>query len=458
MSDKKIVSWRRLEITQQVDRGFTLDVCKRIMNEFGRVDECLYICHDKDNDENVHCSIWLKLIDSTPTDHIIKTVNKFAGCECIGYEQLQKIKGSWKDVCAYATHANAPLKYQYSDSEVYANFNWQYYRDQAIRIIKDDRLQKFINDIKDGSLTRFNYQDRLSIEEYVKYHLKLEKAFKINDDKKRSAIKDDSEFQVIYIQGKSSYGKTTLAKDICIKRGFTYCISSSDNDFLQDYKGQDAFIVDDCRPDTFGSLSNIIKMLDHNTRSSVHSRYNNKFLFCKLIIITSIMEIDEFYEALYKCEQDHKKELLRRVDLLFKMTNFIRLYRYDYEKETFIHICSYENTYLRYNKLHEYNDKALVEEFNSLLSIPVEVPALPGYEWQEAVDVPEEFLNEPEYILRNAYKGKNKIYRYDITCPLCNTMFSGVASLKDNRFPDKDNCPKCKKIIRYPDKMKRGEL
>ena len=46
-------------------------------------------------------------------------------------------------------------------------------------------------------------------------------------------------------------------------------------------------ILDDLRPSCIG-LSDLLKMLDNHTSSSVKSRYYNKVLECKLIIITSI--------------------------------------------------------------------------------------------------------------------------------------------------------------------------
>ena len=48
--------------------------------------------------------------------------------------------------------------------------------------------------------------------------------------------------KVYWISGMPGVGKTTLAKMICENSGWSYAISSSSNDALQDYNGQDCLI------------------------------------------------------------------------------------------------------------------------------------------------------------------------------------------------------------------------
>lgn len=62
-------------------------------------------------------------------------------------------------------------------------------------------------------------------------------------------------------------------------------------------------------------LSDLLKMLDNNTASTVKSRYKNKVLECKLIIVTSILKIDEFFNSVFKEQKEPIVQLKRRCKL-----------------------------------------------------------------------------------------------------------------------------------------------
>ena len=100
-------------------------------------------------------------------------------------------------------------------------------------------------------------------------------------------------------------------------KGLSYYISSGSNDVLDDYAGQDVIILDDLRSSCLG-LSDLLKLLDNNTASSVKSRFSNKVLECKLIIITSILKIDEFFKNVFQEEQEPITQLKRRCRLYLK--------------------------------------------------------------------------------------------------------------------------------------------
>ncbi|MGM8317295.1 AAA family ATPase, partial [Clostridium perfringens] len=78
-----------------------------------------------------------------------------------------------------------------------------------------------------------------------------------------------------FVTGKSGTGKTTYAKQLAKEKGYSVYISSGSNDVLDSYQGQDCIILDDLRPSCMG-LSDLLKMLDNNTSSTVKSRYKNK--------------------------------------------------------------------------------------------------------------------------------------------------------------------------------------
>lgn len=114
-----------------------------------------------------------------------------------------------------------------------------------------------------------------------------------------------------FITGKSGTGKTTYAKQLAKEMGYSVYISSGSNDVLDSYQGQDCIILDDLRPSCMG-LSDLLKMLDNNTSSTVKSRYKNKVLECKLIIITTTLDIDTFFSNVFKDQEESCVQLKRR--------------------------------------------------------------------------------------------------------------------------------------------------
>ena len=117
--------------------------------------------------------------------------------------------------------------------------------------------------------------------------------------------------ECIYITGASGTGKSTYAQMICEEKGYSCFVSSGSNDILDGYGGEDVIILDDLRADYIG-VSDLLKLLDNNTASTVKSRYKNKVLECKMIIITSVNTIEEFFHKALKGSQEPIKQLERR--------------------------------------------------------------------------------------------------------------------------------------------------
>jgi hypothetical protein len=67
------------------------------------------------------------------------------------------------------------------------------------------------------------------------------------------------------------------------------------------------------------SISDLLKMLDNHTGSLVKSRYKNKFLECRLVIITSIKTIDQLY-AMFVEQDEPLEQLKRRCGTVITMT------------------------------------------------------------------------------------------------------------------------------------------
>ena len=126
------------------------------------------------------------------------------------------------------------------------------------------------------------------------------------------------EMKVFYIYGATGAGKTTMAKWLCEKMlEVDYYISSSSNDILQDYLGQEAIILDEFRP-TDLSFSDMLKLLDNHTNSTVKSRYYNKAIDCKYLIITTTQNISDIYN-----EENlrDRLQLYRRISEIYYVTD-----------------------------------------------------------------------------------------------------------------------------------------
>ena len=225
---------------------------------------------------------------------------------------INRVKGKWVDMLKYLTHENAPKKYQYSEEEVISNYDWKKEKEKAVKKSNSEaRKSEIINDIVNGVIREFNYNDYITIDEYDKYKKSIDNAFKYRTDKIKGGKRN---MECVYITGKSGTGKSTYAKMMCEDKGYSVFVSSGSNDVLDGYAGQDFIILDDLRPSCMG-LSDLLKMLDNNTASTVKSRYKNKVLECKLIIITSVLKIDEFFNGVFKEQKEPIVQLKRRCKL-----------------------------------------------------------------------------------------------------------------------------------------------
>ena len=312
-----------MEIVSDTDHMGEESLSKGIVSNY--VQDWLYILHDKDtyteedekkNNEHkkgtlkkAHYHIYLRLKDSTNIKYIASAFN-------VPENFVSRVKGKWVDAMLYATHRNAPEKYQYSDEEVVSNFDFTTVRDKEEKKKSDNKyLDTIIDKIDSGEIREYNLTKYISMKDYIKFERQIKRAFEYRTQKMKGI---DRDMKCIYIQGVSGAGKTTYAKRIAEDKNMSYYISSGSNDVLDDYKGEDCIILDDLRPSCMG-LSDLLKMLDNNTSSSVKSRFKNKVLECRLIIITTTLPIETFFRNVFSEEVESAIQLYRRCSVLIKM-------------------------------------------------------------------------------------------------------------------------------------------
>lgn len=239
-----------------------------------------YILHDKD-DTRAHYHIYVNFgASSVPHETVASWFE-------VPPNLVEKIKGRAIDMLIYLTHGqpDQKFKYQYDPQEVVSNFDFQQ------EIEKEQVL---------GNFEKYSYAEQiiyikgLPVSEQSTAHSKLQKLWKLHCE--FSCLHNDRNIEVVFITGEAGAGKTLYAKRMLEKLNYDYCISSSSNDPFQDYLGQKAIILDDLRDDAF-SLTDLLKILDNNTRSSVRSRFTNKVFNGKMIVITCLIPLERWYKS-----------------------------------------------------------------------------------------------------------------------------------------------------------------
>lgn len=378
-------SFRNIEIMQQT--GFLpdgkIDAIADILNTSDKIRNYAYILHDKDKKEDgtvkpPHYHIMVRFTDAYKLKTIMGIFDNL-----IPEQYFEGIKGRWGDALAYLTHSNAPKKHQYDPAAVVSNFAWE---KEAAEAKKIKELEEVIDKIDSGEIRLFNYTDYMTANFYAKYRRQIDTAFKFRNDRLKSK-EVNRNMRCIYIMGGSGTGKTTYAKEYAKKLGYSTFISSGSNDPLDGYAGQDCIILDDLRPSCMG-LSDLLKMLDNNTASTVKSRYFNKVLECKLIIITTTLDIESFFKNVFSEENEACKQLKRRCDLVVEFpqdetTDKLKIYQYNIKADCYDLLGYQDNPLQRFVREDKERKERAIKAMSVLGAVTMPPPPTPEPEMTE---------------------------------------------------------------------------
>lgn len=262
------------------------------LKKYQTIKRWAYILHDKD-DTKPHYHIYVNFgntgVDSA---EVAKWFNlgyvSEDGETRTGEQFIEKVKGRSTDVLLYMIHGNdtQQYKHQYMPSEVIANFDFG----------AEIANSKIIGHFDEYSYAQqIDYIEKLPVSEKRRAFDELEKLWRLRC--KWLSLQTERNIEVIFITGVGGTGKTYYAKKLLQKMGLDFCISSSSNDFMQDYLGQKALILDDCRDKSFVSFEDCLKFLDNHTSSSVNSRFANKVFNGELIVITSATPLYKWFRG-----------------------------------------------------------------------------------------------------------------------------------------------------------------
>ena len=264
------------------------------------------ITHNADeDDEHTHFHIVLDFGRNSVPFSTIK--NKFP------YGFIESAR-SMRAAVQYLVHLNDLSKRAYSWDDVVTN-------DPNIgryKVMSDSTLEMktkmYIDQIMNGEIREYNFAEEIDSYVFAKKRTALYNALelyrmKVLSDKNR-------DIQVIVLEGDTGTGKTTIAKGLSLKEGKSVCVSSSENDPWQDYKGEDVLVLDELRDDIF-SLSDLLKILDNHTKSTSRSRYSNKLFLGDTIFITTNQDWQNWYSNKNLTERNALK---RRVTQYMKFT------------------------------------------------------------------------------------------------------------------------------------------
>lgn len=368
---EKVISVKMCELMQQIEH-IDMKKVERVLAdkvERGVITHYAYIVHDKDVNEDgtpkkPHIHLFMKFKDSQQFKYIAKWFD-------VSENYINRIKGKWVTAIRYLVHANDESKYQYEDSEVKANFDFSVEKDKINNNGngRNKRKREIIENITSG-LWKFcdiYDEEKITGAEVVEYRNDINKSLEYRQ-RYLQLNEMERDMNVVYMFGGSGNGKTTLAKEYARKQGFRAYISSGGNNPLDDYMGQECIILDDLRPDTF-PFGELLKLLDNHTGSMARARYYNKHLGeCKLIIVSTIEDIDRFAMAMPDSKGEELKQLYRRCGVKMEvLKDVVRISEYDDELEHYILAGSIENPAAK--KAYERKNRIRVKAIASVLGV-----------------------------------------------------------------------------------------
>lgn len=347
-------SFRNVHIVSNV-KYLSDESIREACNKLGKsITKAAYILHDKDTYSKTeaekignpllegtlkppHYHVVLSFANPVPSDYLSNTFG-------VAENFLGKVDRSVDGAFEYLIHKNHPDKYQYDVSEIHATFNFAEFlaeadkrkQQKARRKKKEaerEEVEEICRKLASGELKAYEL-DKIDVVTYAYNKSKIDNALNYHS-LMLAKNGNNRKVEVIYITGESGSGKTTYAKEYATKKGYHYYLSGGNRDPLEGYRGEECIILDDLRGSSF-KMSELLNILDNNTFSPIGSRYHNKTPEADLIIVTSILPIEEFYDTVFEHEKEPLLQLKRRCGTYIKMDREnVLIYKFNKEKNDY---------------------------------------------------------------------------------------------------------------------------
>lgn len=280
-----------------------------------------FIEHSADEEvSKTHYHIVIRFKSPTPFENI---KSKFP------YGNIESARNV-KATIQYLIHLNDKSKVQYAWEDIITNCEDMTPYKVQTNSQQEITIQKIMEDIDKGIIREYNQFNIIPIELWAKYKTRIENG--LTYYRERVCMDKNREIAVVFCCGDTGTGKTTFAKQYCDSAKKSYCVSSSSNDPMQDYKGEDVLILDDLRDSDY-KFTDLLKILDNHTKSTVRSRYHNKAFIGEMIIITSYKPLNDWY---FDISSENKHQLYRRIKTMYKFTaDKIFCFEYDEMKHRY---------------------------------------------------------------------------------------------------------------------------
>ena len=244
---------------------------------------------------------------------------------------------------AYLIHAKDKDKYQYpaSDVETFDTFDYEAFINQnkedfenysatRKREKSEESLDLVLSKVQLGELT---YNDVMEDDNlaflFGNNQQKFRERFNFYGERQaflrlKSLELGEYQLTVLYIQGESEVGKSTLSREIALQvqsklneiglRGDIYSASSA-NPF-DDYYGEEILVLDDLRENNM-SPSDWLKLFDPLNSARMSARYQNKRVVPRLIIMPVYKSPKLFFGEI---KEEDLNQFLRRINFLLDVT------------------------------------------------------------------------------------------------------------------------------------------
>lgn len=276
------------------------------------VDNYAIIIHDLDAGQD-HYHVALKLAQPVRLNTIAKQ-----------YGQQPNVVEMWQgnidNMWSYMTHQTKKAKAEKADYLPYLYDTTKSRWDSETTQEKAKHKTK-LNDKKEvellaeqvilGNITKKDLLQHDRVMTYWKHKTLLDRALQVRS---QSLVVDPPNCVTYYIQGRSGTGKTSYARAYADdKYPNDNAMASAGNDPLQDYLGEKCLIIDEFRPQDW-QLPDLLSLLDPYHRQRTHkSRYYNKGLATELILITSVIPLDDVIAYYTDFTKEDPEQIRRRI-------------------------------------------------------------------------------------------------------------------------------------------------